>query len=118
APVVVAALEIAAVLDIGKSRLVEISRAAEQAPDFFRNRILGLRRRYAGSQRILRSEDGKLTVPSLGQFFCERTLELAGFSGMFLGVGLELRVPRALQFRAAFDALSIVRERLVGDEER
>src|ERR1700674_2550213 len=38
-----AALEISAVLDVGKGRLIEIGRAAEQVPYFFRNRGFGLR---------------------------------------------------------------------------
>src|SRR5712672_1166804 len=118
ATVVFAALEFAAVLDVGKGRLVEISRAAEQAPDFFRDRILRLRRRDTSRERILRGKDGKLTVPSLGQFFCERAFELAGLSRMFLGVSLKLRVPRAFEFLATLDALTIVRERLIGHEER
>src|SRR5712664_3033707 len=104
AAVIFAALEFATVFDIGEGRLVEIRRAAEQAEDFFRNRILGLRCGDTSRERILRGEYGKLTVPSFGQFFCLRTLELTGLSGMFLGVSLKLRVPRAFEFLATLDA--------------
>src|SRR5215472_13422907 len=43
AAVVVTTLEVAAVLDVGEGRLVEIGGAAEQVPDFFGDSGLGLR---------------------------------------------------------------------------
>src|SRR6266851_2130590 len=63
---VIVALEIAAVLQVGEGRLVEVRGAAEQARYALPDNLLDAGSRLARSKRVLGGEDRQVAIPSVG----------------------------------------------------
>src|SRR5512143_1741072 len=93
---IVAALEVAAVFDIGEGRFVEIGGTAEQVPYVRRDRRLRSRCRLASRKCILGCEDGQIAIPSGWQLARNHRLELGGFRRVPLGPGIESLLPVGL----------------------